>query len=317
MDTLDKTQFTQFVTEIKTKIREAQLEALQAVNKRLIDLYWNLGKMIVERQEAHGWGKSVVERLSVELQLELTEISGYSAANLWRMRNFYLIYRKNEFLAPLVREIGWSHNIIIFEKCKDDLQREFYLRMTKKFGWIKNVLIHQVENQSYEKYLLNQTSFDQTLPESLANQAKLAVKDEYTFDFLGLSEEHSEYELEFDRYLCPSKNDRHATRCKHLYTSFCTSAYRNGLCSKSRRGQTQRRASLCQQTLARCANVPRPIPGSQARRFWCAYQTWDRALPTSPRRGSAPLPRICGRQSTRQPRPRAFLLPRSHPAWTC
>ncbi len=196
MDTLDKTQFTQFVTEIKTKIREAQLEALQAVNKRLIDLYWNLGKMIVERQEAHGWGKSVVERLSEELQLELNGISGYSAANLWRMRTFHLTYRENEFLAPLVREIGWSHNIIVFEKCKDELQREFYLRMTKKFGWTKNVLIHQVENQSYEKYLLNQTSFDQTLPGSLVNQAKLAVKDEYTFDFLGLSNEHSEYELE-------------------------------------------------------------------------------------------------------------------------
>lgn len=196
MNKIDKTHFIQFVTEIKTKIREAQVEALRAANKYLIDLYWDIGKMIVERQEAHGWGKSVVERLAGELQADLPGNSGYSAANLWRMRLFYLTYRENEILAPLAREIGWTHNIIIFEKCKDELQCEFYIRMTRKFGWTKNVLIHQIENKSYEKYLLNQTSFDETLPESLRNQAKLAVKDEYTFDFLELGAEHSEYQFE-------------------------------------------------------------------------------------------------------------------------
>ena len=81
-------------------------------------------------------------------------------------------------------------------KCKDPLEREFYLRMTRKFGWSKNVLIHQIENQSYEKSLLGQTNFDQTLTPEIRAQAKLAVKDEYTFDFLELAEEHSERELE-------------------------------------------------------------------------------------------------------------------------
>lgn len=195
METLDKAPFAQFVTEIKAQIRAAQLEALRAVNKQLIDLYWSIGKMIVERQEAHGWGKSVVERLSAELRQEFPGTLGYSTQNLWYMRQFYLEYYQSEFLQPLVGEISWAKHVVIMSKCKDDLQREFYLRMTKKFGWTKNVLIHQVENQSYEKYLLNQTSFDQTLPESLLNQAKLAVKDEYTFDFLGLADEHSEYEL--------------------------------------------------------------------------------------------------------------------------
>jgi predicted nuclease of restriction endonuclease-like (RecB) superfamily len=188
MDTFNKIQFAQFVTEIKSRIRAAQLEALRAVNLQLIDLYWNIGKLIVERQEAYGWGRSVVEKLSEELRKEFPGALGYSVASLWRMRIFYSIYHKNQFLAPLVREIGWSHNIIIFEKCKDDLQREFYIRMTRKFGWTKAVLIHQIENKSFEKYLINQTSFDQTMPEHLRNQAKLAVKDEYTFDFLELSE---------------------------------------------------------------------------------------------------------------------------------
>jgi predicted nuclease of restriction endonuclease-like (RecB) superfamily len=102
----------------------------------------------------------------------------------------------NEKLQPLVGEISWSKHIIIMSKCKDDLEREFYIKMTKKFGWTKNVLIHQVENRAYERFLLNQTNFDQSLPEKYRPQAKLAVKDEYTFDFLELGEEHSKRELE-------------------------------------------------------------------------------------------------------------------------
>lgn len=95
-----------------------------------------------------------------------------------------------------MREIAWAHNLVIMSKCKDPLEREFYLRMTRKFGWSKNVLIHQIENQSYEKSLLGQTNFDQTLTPALRAQAKLALKDDYTFDFLELGAAHSERELE-------------------------------------------------------------------------------------------------------------------------
>jgi predicted nuclease of restriction endonuclease-like (RecB) superfamily len=112
------------------------------------------------------------------------------------MHGFYQCYAKNEKLAQLVREIGWGHNIMIMEKCKDALEREFYIRMTHKFGWSRSVLVNQIENRAYEKTLLNQTNFDFTVPEEFRNQAKLAVKDEYTFDFLELEEEHSELELE-------------------------------------------------------------------------------------------------------------------------
>lgn len=101
----------------------------------------------------------------------------------------------------MVREITWTHNLIILEKCKDDLQREFYIRMTRKCGWTKNVLVHQIENQTYEKTLLNQTTFDRTVSKETSEHAKLAVKDEYTFDFLDLAEEHSERELKRAKYL--------------------------------------------------------------------------------------------------------------------
>jgi len=95
-----------------------------------------------------------------------------------------------------VAEISWSKNLIIMEKCKDMLQVEFYIKMTKKFGWTKDVLINQIENKAYEKFLINQNNFDETLVEKYKNQAVLAVKDEYKFDFLELGNEYSERELE-------------------------------------------------------------------------------------------------------------------------
>jgi len=185
--------YTILLKDVKERIRSAQYEALKAVNKELISLYWDIGKMIVERQKGGTWGKSVVEMLAKDLQAEFPGIHGFSARNIWRMRGFYLSYKDNPKMPPLVAEIGWTHNHVILEKCKDDL---FYIRMTRKYGWTKNVLIHQIENQSFEKTLLGQTNFDKALTPGQRSQAKLAVKDEYTFDFLELGEAHSERELE-------------------------------------------------------------------------------------------------------------------------
>lgn len=196
MSEMIPTDYPALLGDVKRRIRAAQYEALKAVNKELIALYWDIGRMIAERQRAEAWGKSVVENLAADLQAEFPGVGGFSAQNLWRMKQFYETYAANEKLSPMVREIGWTHNLIIMSKCKDDLQREFYLRMTRKFGWTKNVLVHQIENQTYEKTLLGQTSFDQTLPAEIRDRAKLAVKDEYTFDFLELGDEYSERQLE-------------------------------------------------------------------------------------------------------------------------
>jgi len=188
--------YVHLLAEVKDRVRTAQYSALKAVNKELIGLYWDIGSMIVKRQEKAGWGKSVVRRLASDLQIEFPGVRGFSVQNLWYMRQFYQEYCADEKLQPLVGEISWAKNLVIMSRCKDLLEREFYIRMTRKFGWSKNVLIHQIENQSYEKSLLGQTNFDQTLTPELRAQAKLAVKDEYTFDFLDLGEEHSERGLE-------------------------------------------------------------------------------------------------------------------------
>jgi len=182
--------------QIKDRVRAAQYEALRAVNRELIGLYGDIGRLIVERQRGDTWGRSIVHRLAQDLQREFQGVRGYSAQNLWRMKQFYETYSQQPKLSPLVREISWTKNVEIMMHCKDPLQCEFYLRMTRKFGWSKNVLIHQIENQSYEKALLSQTNFARTLSPEIRAQAKLAVKDEYTFDFLELGEEHTERELE-------------------------------------------------------------------------------------------------------------------------
>lgn len=185
----------QFISEIKDKIRSAQYEALKAVNIHLINLYWELGKAIAEKQKL-GWGKAIVPTLSKELQKEFPDMRGLSTTNLWYMVKFYSDYQTDTNLQPLVGEISWSKHLVILSKCKASQERQFYILATKKFGWTKNVLIHQIENKTYEKYLLNQTNFDDVLPGKIKNQAYLAVKDVYTFDFLDLSNEHSERELE-------------------------------------------------------------------------------------------------------------------------
>lgn len=188
--------YPSFLLEIKERIRTAQYSALKTVNRELVGLYWDIGRMIVERQAVDSWGKSIVQQLVGDLQKEFPGIAGFSQRNVFYMREFYLTYKDSDKLQPLAAQIGWTHNVTIFQRCKDPLEREFYLRMTRKFGWSKNVLIHQVENKSYEKSLVGQNNFEQALSPELRDQAKLAVRDEYTFDFLELGEKHSERELE-------------------------------------------------------------------------------------------------------------------------
>lgn len=112
------------------------------------------------------------------------------------MKELYASYYQNEKLQALLAEISWTHHFYILEKCKDSLEREFYIRMSKKNSWSYRVLLNQISNKTYEKTLLNQTNFEKTLSKKMRPEARLAVRDEYVFDFLELGEEHSEHELE-------------------------------------------------------------------------------------------------------------------------
>ena len=157
--------YSDFLMEVKTQIRQRQLQALRAVNSELLALYWWLGENISQRQNSLGWGKSVVENLARDLQAEFPGRNGFSVQNLWGMRQFYNEYRDKPKLQSLIGEISWAKNLLIMARCKDDLEREFYLRATARFGWTSKVLQHQLDNHSYRQYLLGQTNFDAAVPQ--------------------------------------------------------------------------------------------------------------------------------------------------------
>ncbi|MCQ2188499.1 MAG: PDDEXK nuclease domain-containing protein [Paludibacteraceae bacterium] len=184
-----------FFDKITKQIRSAQYEAMKSVNTEMMNLYWQIGKELSEKQ-SQGWGKSVVETLSKDIQSEFPGIKGFGVRNLWYMVQFYTEYQSDEILQPLVAEISWAKHLAIMTKCKETQERRFYILATKRFGWTKDVLINKIELKSYENYLLGQTNFDVVLPENVKKQASLAVKDDYFVGYGELDTVHSEYDLE-------------------------------------------------------------------------------------------------------------------------
>ena len=193
-----KPDYLQFLKEIKEKIVFARITAYRGLNRGLIKLYWEIGKNIVEKQEKFGWGKSIVEKLSHDLRQEFSATKkGYSAQNLWYMRQFYLEYRDFSNLQQLVGEIPWGQNLVIMSRVKNNREREFYIRRTIQFCWSRDVLIHQIEAEAHKQIKIKKMhNFTKTLPVHLAEQADLAMKDTYTLDFLDVAEPILERELE-------------------------------------------------------------------------------------------------------------------------
>lgn len=191
-------EYTAFLNELKVKIRQAQYRAYRAVNNELIGLYWDIGKSVVDKQEEQGWGSKIIQQLSHDLQTEFPKNSGFSYANLDRMRKFYRTYKDNPKLAQLVREIPWGQNIVILEKLRDDYPREYYLRMTARNAWSRNVLVHQIETRSFERFLAEAKShnFEETLPVTMLQDVEPIIKDSYMLDFLDIAASIKERELE-------------------------------------------------------------------------------------------------------------------------
>jgi len=184
------------LNSIITQIKAAQTRAMVAVNQELVNVYREIGKVIHDRQKNSDWGDSVVKTLASDIKKAFPGMKGFSYRNLYVMRDLYSSYRDSQKLQTLSAQISWSHNVAILSKCEDLLEREFYMRMTKKNSWSYRVLLNQIDNQNFEKTMISQTNFDKNLPAKMLPEAKLAVKDEYVFDFLELGDEHSEYELE-------------------------------------------------------------------------------------------------------------------------
>lgn len=180
--------YAQLLNDLKARVQSARSRAMLAVNQALIALYWDMGRMIVGRQQKHGWGDAVIDRLSQDRRREFPDNTGFSRRNLFRMRMLYLAYKEGgEFVPQLVAQIPWGHNLVILEKVKDPKAREYYLRASIENGWSRNVLVHQIETEAYARHALAKktTSFKKTLPAPLGEQAEECSKTRMCLTLLG------------------------------------------------------------------------------------------------------------------------------------
>jgi predicted nuclease of restriction endonuclease-like (RecB) superfamily len=180
--------------EIVGLIEFSRLQAIQAVNTALIDLYWNVGEYISRKIQTDGWGKSTVLSLSAFVQQRQPGIRGFSPQNIWRMRQFFETYRDEPILSPLLREFLWSSNLHILSRAKRPEEREFYLRMASRHRWQVREVARQIDAALFERTILNPPILS-TVLRGLHPQAAEFFKDIYSLEFLGLPTEHSEADL--------------------------------------------------------------------------------------------------------------------------
>jgi predicted nuclease of restriction endonuclease-like (RecB) superfamily len=232
-DTPSYSDYPVFLAGLKDRILRARTSAVRAINRELILLYWDIGNSIVEKQQKAGWGDSIVERLAADLRTAFPDMRGFSARNIWDMRRFNVAYASSQFLARLVRErtkaskapilrqavaeldtgsqteqvkfvrqliaeIPWGHHLLILNRLTDPAARLYYLRAIAQFGWSRNVLLHQIKAHAYERALVEKKThnFPLALPEYLAEQAGEMMKSRYNLEFLGITREVKERDLE-------------------------------------------------------------------------------------------------------------------------
>ena len=184
-------QFSEIITLIKT----ARYNAFKAVNTELINLYWEIGKYITTRTQNEGWGKATVQQLAQFIQTQEPELKGFSDKNLWRMKQFYETYNDSPKLAPLVRELSWTNNVLIFGKAKSSEEREFYLNLSKSENYTSRELERQINSSYFERTVLSNQKLS-ALPRVLPNEIENIFKENYVLEFLNLPELHSEKDLQ-------------------------------------------------------------------------------------------------------------------------
>jgi len=195
--TIPEQHYKKLLLSIKQEISQKQYDIGRYINTSLVELYWNIGKHI-EEQTSSWRGKSIVERLSKDLQHDALGAKWFSSQNLRYMKKLYLTYNGNQKLQPLVGEISRSNHIVILDKCKDEFEREFYLKLCSKQACSKRVLMNKIDSKEYERYIIAHKNNNFSLIEeaSIDEKAYNIIKDQYFFDFLTLGEKYSEKELE-------------------------------------------------------------------------------------------------------------------------
>jgi predicted nuclease of restriction endonuclease-like (RecB) superfamily len=188
--------YAHLLAELKERIRTARLKAAVAVNQEHILLYWSVGRDILARQTAEGWGARVIDRLAADLQRDFPEMTGLSPRNLKYMRAFAEAFPDPEIVQQVVAQLPWGHAIKLIEGLKSADQRLWYAKQAAEHGWSRNVLAHQIDGDLFHRQGKALTNFARTLPPPQSDLAQELIKDPYSFDFLALGPDMSERELE-------------------------------------------------------------------------------------------------------------------------
>jgi predicted nuclease of restriction endonuclease-like (RecB) superfamily len=189
------TSLTASFAEVVDLIQQARQRAFHAVNTELIDLYWQVGEYISRKLETAAWGEGVVEQLARYIAQKHPDVKGFTRRNLFRMRQFYETYRSDKKVAPLVRQLSWTHNLLILSRAKRSEEREFYLRLCLRERWGKRELERQLAGALFERTVLAPLKVSPPVAQ-LHPDATVLFKDTYLLDFLDLPEKHDEADLQ-------------------------------------------------------------------------------------------------------------------------
>ena len=184
------------LAEIKRRIQEERLRTVMAANSAMVMLYWDIGCLILDRQEKEGWGAKVIDRLSADLRETYPDMKGLSPRNLKYMRAFAAAWTDRSFVQQLAAQIPWFHNCILLDRISDSTTRIWYIKAAIEHGWSRNILEIQIDTCAHERQGKAITNFDATLPPAESDMAAQVFKDPYLFDFLGTADPRREREVE-------------------------------------------------------------------------------------------------------------------------
>ena len=188
--------YRQWLADIKNRVLAARQRAALAVNAELVSLYWHIGRDILQRRAAQGWGSKVIDRLGRDLREAFPEMKGFSRANLLYMRAFAEAWTDFAIVQQAVGQLPWGHNVLLLNRIKEQEARLFYVRKAIEENWSRATLEAHIKNRLHERQGKAVTHFAARLPAPTAALAQETLKDPYLFDFLSLGEDAQEREME-------------------------------------------------------------------------------------------------------------------------
>lgn len=188
--------YADWLAELKGRIHHAQQRAALAVNRELVRLYWQIGRDILERQAREGWGAKIIDRLAQDLRNAFPDMKGFSPRNLKYMRAFALAWPDAEFVQDVLAQLPWYHQLALLDKLDDTQARRWYAAKAIEHNWSRNVLVMQIETNARARSGQAITNFTERLPAPQSDLARESLKDPYRFDFLGLTDDAQEREVE-------------------------------------------------------------------------------------------------------------------------